>query len=132
MRNRLIGALALSLMVFFGATAVASAQCTGASPSNTNCGPTTRGVDVPGSPPAPPVVSPAPSAQVLSATASRPAAAVMPAAASPAVAAATTNAAPSALAFTGSDAAQLALVGGAAIVLGLVLRSRGRTQPQHS
>jgi hypothetical protein len=105
MRHKLIGALALSLLVLLGVSATAGAQdCTGASPSNTSCGPNE------------------PPARVLSASASKPAVA----------AAATTKAAPSALAFTGSDAGQLALVGGAAVALGLVLRSRGRARAQHT
>jgi hypothetical protein len=100
MRHKLMGALALSLVVLTGITGTAGAQtCAGASPSNVTCAPSE---------------SPA---VVLSASVSK-----------PAVAAATETSAPSALAFTGSDAGQLALIGVLAVTLGLVLRSRARAR----
>ncbi len=97
MRQKLVGALALSFVIFIGGASMAGAQeCTGASPSDVTCGPE---------------VSPS---RVLSSSASRPAVAANSAAENDA----------SALAFTGSDAGQLALLGVGAVTLGLVLRSR--------
>ena len=98
MRQKLIGALALSLALFIGFTSMAAAQdCSGASPSDVTCGPEVSAV------------------RVLNSTAT-----------APVVAANTAENNASALAFTGSDAGQLALLGVAAVTLGLFLRARAK------
>jgi len=112
MRYKVLATLALACVVLMGFTASASAQsdgCASASPSKNACKPAVT-VTSPPSTVAPAMVlsesvtAPAASNQVESAAAASP------------------------LAFTGSDAGQLALIGAAALGLGLVLRSRARAR----